>query len=364
MQQYQSILLGLAIATALLSSCQRAEDTIANNDAPELPTTPYNYANVNYPAHIQAAIEALDNTPTDNVLTDEGATLGRVLFFDNNLSQNNRIACASCHNSQAGFSDDRALSRGFEGGDTRRHSMTTLNTRLYQSGKFFWDERANSLEEQALMPIQDHIEMGMELADLVEKLRGVEYYPALFADAFGSNVITEEGIAKALAQYMRSMVPYQSKYDEVQQGRASFTAEELAGQQRFARRGPNGQLSCQDCHGGGTTDIHATQVHLGQVATRSRPFDASDLGVYETTNNPNDRDKFKVGTLRNIAERAPYLHDGSAGSLQELLQRPDHNFGLTPTEIEQVVAYLETLTDLEIQRAEQYSNPFPNRRGR
>lgn len=353
-------MIGSAIAVTLLSSCQQTEDPI-NNVAPNLPTTPYNYANVTYPAHIQQAINALDNTPVDNQLTDAGATLGRVLFFDNNLSRNNRVSCASCHNSQDGFSDDRRLSRGFEGDDTRRHSMTTLNLRFYASGKMFWDERAASLEEQALMPIQDQIEMGMDLADLVAKLRQVEYYPALFQDAFGSTDITEEKISKALAQYMRSMVTYQSKYDQVQQGLATFTAEELAGKQLFARRGPNGQASCQTCHGGDNNDIHSTHLHMGQVATRVRPHDPTDLGVYETTNDPADRDKFKVGTLRNIAEQAPYLHDGSAPSLQALLEQPEHNFGLNPTEIGQVIAYLNTLTDEAIKREEKFSNPFPRR---
>lgn len=359
MMQYQRILVGLAVATALFSSCQNTED-INTPPTPILPATPYNYANVSYPAHIQQAIDALDNTPANNPLTDAGATLGRVLFFDNNLSLNNRVSCASCHRSQDGFSDDRQLSRGFEGEDTRRHSMTTLNARFYTSGKFFWDERAASLEEQVLMPIQDHIEMGMDLGDLVTKLRGVDYYPALFEDAFGSTTITEEGISKALAQYLRSMVTYQSKYDQVQQGTASFTAQELAGQQLFARRGPNGQLSCQDCHGGGTTDIHSTHLHMGQVATRVRPHDPTDLGVYETTNDPADRNKFKVGTLRNIVDQAPYLHDGSVPSLQALLESNEHNFGLNATEITQVIAYLHTLTDEAIQREEKFSNPFPN----
>ncbi len=353
-------MVGLAVATTLFPSCQR-EDA-APNPTPNLPTTPYNYANVSYPAHIQQAIAALDNTPANNQLTDAGATLGRVLFFDNNLSRNNRVSCASCHGSQDGFSDDRRFSRGFDGEDTRRHSMTTLNALFYKSGKMFWDERAASLEEQVLMPIQDHIEMGMDLGDLVERLKGVDYYPALFQDAFGSNTITEEGISKALAQYLRSMVTYESKYDLVQQGSASFTAQELAGQQLFARQGPNGLLSCQDCHGGGTTDIHSTHLHLGQVATKVYPHDPSDLGVYETTNDPADRNKFKVGSLRNIAERAPYLHDGSAASLQALLQTPEHNFGLNPTEITHVIAYLNTLTDEAIQRDEKFSNPFANQR--
>lgn len=360
MKQYQCIIVGLVVATAFFVSCQR-DDTNNNNVAPTLPTTPYNYATVNYPAHIQEAITALDNTPADNQLTDAGATLGRVLFFDNNLSRNNRVSCASCHGSQDGFSDDRRLSRGFDGENTRRHSMTTLNARFYTSGKMFWDERAASLEEQVLMPIEDHIEMGMDLGDLVERLRGVDYYPTLFQDAFGSTTITEEGISKALAQYIRSMVTYQSKYDLVQQGTASFTAQELAGQQIFARKAPNGQLSCQGCHGGGSNDIHSTHLHLGQVATNVRPHDPSDLGVYETTNDPSDRNKFKVGSLRNIAERAPYLHDGSAASLTALLEQPQHNFGLNSTEITQVIAYLNTLTDNAIQNDEKFSNPFLNR---
>lgn len=125
-----------------------------------------------------------DNTPAFNPITDAGATLGRVLFYDKNLSINNTISCASCHQQDKGFSDPNQFSIGFDGATTGRHSMTLINSRWYESQRFFWDERAATLEEQVLMPIEDHIEMGMDLNQLVTKLEGLEYYPVLFNKAF------------------------------------------------------------------------------------------------------------------------------------------------------------------------------------
>ena len=189
---------------------------------PVLPATPFAY-NITYPAHVQTALVANDNTPVNNPITNDGATLGRVLFYDKQLSKNNTISCGSCHKQNFSFDDNIALSKGFEGGFTDRNSMAIVNIRFYRSGKMFWDERAATVEKQALQPIQNHVEMGLTLAELETKVKALSYYPALFQVAFGSTVIDSVKIARALAQFERSIVTYQSKYDRVKQGLESFT---------------------------------------------------------------------------------------------------------------------------------------------
>ena len=157
---------------------------------PLLPTSSFNYSNIALPAFISTALLAVDNTPITNRISNDGATLGRVLFYDKNLSKNNTVSCGSCHRQDLSFSDSAVLSKGFLGGATTRHSMSLLNVRFYKSGKMFWDERANTLEDQVLQPIQNSTEMGMTLTELQIKLPGLSYYPALFQKAFGTTEIS------------------------------------------------------------------------------------------------------------------------------------------------------------------------------
>ncbi|MEO0876435.1 MAG: cytochrome-c peroxidase, partial [Bacteroidota bacterium] len=147
-----------------------------------------------------------DNTPPNNTISDAGATLGRVLFYDVNLSANNAVACAHCHQQEFAFGDERVLSVGLSGGLTGRHSMRLVNARFSDEDRFFWDERAASLEDQSTRPIQDHIEMGFSGEDgdpsidsLIRKLRDIPYYQELFTFAYGSPNITEPRMQRALA---------------------------------------------------------------------------------------------------------------------------------------------------------------------
>ncbi len=156
----------------------------------------------------------LNNAPTANPTTDAGATLGRVLFYDKRLSRNQRVSCASCHKQRNAFADPRAASLGFRGRKTARNSMSLSNLAYYKNGRYFWDERGATLEKMVLMPIQDQIEMGMNLEDLVERLSEDTGYRWLFREAYGSPEITVDGIAKGLAQFLRSMVSFKSKFDE------------------------------------------------------------------------------------------------------------------------------------------------------
>ncbi|MEZ5009528.1 MAG: cytochrome-c peroxidase [Chitinophagales bacterium] len=207
----------------LFVSCQQDVNTeMLPIEGLNLPATPYNYTTINLPEHLttnfllgagQNAAADNDNTPTTNPTTNDGATLGRVLFYDKNLSANGKISCSSCHQQDKGFSDDAILSLGFDGGTTRRHSMSLINAKWYDRGRFFWDERAETLEDQVLMPFQDPVEMGMTLEEVVDAVKLQPFYPSLFENAFGTTEINSDRISKALAQFVRSIVSVSSKYD-------------------------------------------------------------------------------------------------------------------------------------------------------
>ena len=352
----------LSVAILLLSfvflfqQCSKKDDSgstiitpVVTVPQPNLPVTPFNY-NVTFPAHVQNALVLNDNTPADNPLTNDGATLGRVLFYDTHLSKNNTVSCGSCHKPGASFSDPLTLSKGFAGGLTSRHSMALLNARFYRSGKMFWDERSASLEKQALQPIQNTVEMGMTLADLESTVASLNYYPALFQKAFGSTQIDSVRIAKAIAQFVRSIVTYQSKYDQVKQGTAIFTVDEAAGEQVFITVPPGGP-SCAGCH---TPPMFITSAPAG-------PFsfpDPADAGI-------NGQNRFKSSSLRNIALTGPYFHNGAVSTLSAMLNggppgSPTHvpAHSVNPTDATRLLAFLNTLTDNTVLTEAKFSDPF------
>jgi len=353
-----------------------------------LPPALFNYVNIDLPEHYKSAeANEADNTPDYNQITDIGATLGRVLFYDERLSANNTISCASCHNQNAAFSDPRKFSIGLHGEQTRRNSMTLINSRYYENRAFFWDERASTLEEQVLMPIEDHIEMGMALDSLERKLQELDYYKVLFRKAFGSEKVTSERISLALSQFTRSIVSYNSKFDE------GFIAagfpedeEQMPDFQNFTRmenlgmdifyRGRNGG-TCLYCHG--------TPQHVNDIAKNNGlDLSYSDNGKGEITGQTSDNALFKVPSLRNIAKTAPYMHDGRFETLREVVDHysdsvqnhPNLNFRLktlddgeegeaevlrlklSEEEKEALVAFLHTLTDEKVITDEKYSDPF------
>ncbi len=315
---------------------------------PTLPATAFTY-NMTYPVHIQNALTINDNTPANNPLTNDGATLGRVLFYDKHLSKNNSVSCASCHKPQSSFSDVARLSTGFAGGLTARHSMALLNARFYKSGKMFWDERAASLEAQALQPIQNTTEMGLTLAELESKVAALSYYPALFQKAFGSTQIDSVKIARAIAQFVRSIVTYQSKYDQVKQGLATFTADEAAGEQIFNTPPPPPPggpvaIACAGCH---TPPMFLTSQPAGPFAL----LDPNDAGI-------NNQNRFKSSSLRNIANTAPYFHNGTVTSLTAMLSGGVPAHGVAPPDVVKVLAFLQTLTDNSVTTDVKFSDPF------
>jgi len=280
------------------------QDLLSTVDsALHLPAASFNYAAPVLPLSFTVnPILAQDNTPLTNLTTDVGATLGRVLFYDKRLSTNQTVSCSSCHPQAHGFSDPRKLSVGFNGGPTGRNSMGLQNARWYQRRHFFWDERANTLEDQVLQPIQNGTEMGMTLEALTNRLAAEPYYTNLFARTFGSTAVTSDRISRALAQFVRSIVSTRSKYDTgASNNFANFTAQENLGRQIFLGQVGNPPATCAACHG---TDNFVPGPALNNNGLE---FPYVDLGVGGITGNPGDNGKFKVPSLRNIELTGP-LH--------------------------------------------------------
>ena len=341
--------------------------SFGQNRTPVLPETPYAYSSIELPSYLDVRpIRDEDNTPATNPITDAGATLGRVLFYDTRLSANGAVSCGSCHLQDRGFSDPAQISVGFEGGLTGRNSMGLAFARYYDSGHFFWDERAETLEEQVLMPIQDDVEMGMTLEEVAARLEATGFYPDLFTDAFGTPEVTSERVARALSQFVRSVVSPGSPYDAARQAQggppgrplAGLTEQENAGLALFFGRG-----RCAQCHRG--------DLFVGDEA-RNNGLDATltDVGA--------GGGRFKTGSLRNIALTAPYMHDGRFATLGAVVDHystgiqdsPDLDARLrgpngrpirpnfTAAERAALVAFLETLTDPTLADDPRWSDPF------
>lgn len=343
-QKTTTVLATIVVAVFFLYNCTKkgTEDVTANPTSTglSLPSTPYNY-NVAFPQYMAQALTTQDNTPANNPITNDGATLGRVLFYDKILSKNNTISCASCHKQDAGFSDNAIKSLGFAGGMTARHSMPLLNVRFYRSGRMFWDERAATLEEQVLMPIQDQTEMGLTLSELVAKVEAQSYYPALFQKAFGSTEVTTDKISKALSQFVRSIVTYQSKYDRVKMGLENFTAEEAAGEQLFLTAGP---APCASCH----------RPPMFLTSDPAAPFallDPNDRGI-------NNQNRFKSSTLRNIAQSTPLFHNGSVPTLEAMVNSTIPAHGVRPEDRGRILAFMRTLSDNTVATDIRFADPF------
>lgn len=371
-------------------------------DEPRLPAVPYRYA-VELPAHFSDGpdgVAGADNTPPDNPVTDAGAALGRVLFHDTRLSANGRVSCASCHRQAHGFADPRRLSIGFDGRPTRRHAMSLANARYYARGRFFWDERAESLEAQVLAPIEDPVEMGASLDAVEVRLAATSFYPPLFERAFGSPDVTRDRMARALAQFVRALVSHRAPYDDARAagppGSPAFLArlgpDAGRGHRLFATEpGPGRRgAGCARCHAGDA------QISL---APRNIGLDELDGNVEESFEalhrvgggdpggfDPGAGDgRFKAPSLRNAAIRPPYMHDGRFETLREVIEHYDtevapHPFldmnlldrrlvvtggpvrpirlGLTDGEIADLIAFLETLTDPAFLADPRFSDPF------
>lgn len=371
--------------TFLFTSCleDKEEVTVLNYTDEEfnvlssslnLPKTRDSYA-VDFPSHLsQRGI-------FPPFVNDAKATLGRVLFYDKNLSKNNTISCASCHKQELAFADDKALSDGFDGGQTARNSLSlaaVVNFPTYYGGgstfvrpRFMWDERAENVLEQSTMAIEDDIEMGMEMHDLASKLGDLDYYEVLFAKAYGDGYVTEERILDAIQEFINSFVSADSKFDEglnvtnsVNTSFSNFSAAENRGKDLYL-------ANCASCH---SSDM---SIPVERYANNGLDANNPDPGIGAINGLTSDIGKFKVPPLRNIEFSAPYMHDGRFATLDEVLDHYSSNIQPNPNldqrlmtnnqpvqmtftamEKEDIIAFLKTLSDNSFLEAERFSDPF------
>lgn len=345
-----------------------------------------NYANQTKPIYITR-----DNTGS-NAITDKGATLGRVLFYDKNLSKNNTISCASCHKQEFAFGDNVIASTGVNG-TTGRHSMRLVNARFGNETKFFWDERATTLEIQTGMPIQNHVEMGFSGTDgddnistLIAKLQNIKYYQELFKFVYGDSTVTQDRIQNALAQFIRSIQSFDSKYDA---GRAvagndqnpfpNYTAQENQGKQLFLappvfdNTGTriSGGFGCAGCHAPPEFDIDPNTKNNGIIGI----IGATGIDITNT----------RTPSLRNVTkadgtENGPFMHTGNLATLQNVIGHygtinlapgntnldprlaPNgigQKLNLNAPEVNAVIAFLKTTSGTDVYTNKKWSNPFP-----
>ena len=334
----------------------------------DLPATVSNYSKPNLPDHM-SNIEDMIKAK----VTDEGATLGRVLFYDKKLSKTNNIACGSCHHQELGFADNGKFSVGFDGFKTSRNSSSITNP--IESGFFFWDGREQDLEKMVLLPVKNHIEMGMDKFDvLVRKLETVGYYGPLFEKAFGDQKITKERIASALRQFLESMVCGNAKFDEVSPFGwgdpdlpSDFSDDEAEGARLFF-----GKALCSNCHNN-NGGFFGTSQQFADIGLDTE-YEDKGLGSLQTGQNG----RFKIPSLRNVALSAPYMHDGRFATLAEVVDHYSDNIknsanldwplrdfngsairmNLTPKEKKELIAFLSTFTDHTFINDNKYSNPF------
>lgn len=370
---------------AMLWSCSE-EDELCNCVVPQpgvaQVTTidmgdPYEYELVPYPSHYGQA-QNTDNVPADNPITNEGASLGRVLFYDTELSQNRTISCASCHVQSLGFTDSAQFSTGYLGGKTAFHSMRLGNGRFYAPGLQFWDRRSISLEDQSTQPIQDHIEMGFDSANggidaLIQRLDGLLYYRELFEWVFGDALITEDRIQKALGQFVRSMVSYDSRFD---QGYAqtfdpsipgvglladfpNFSEDENEGKRIFMTPARLGGAGCNDCHQAPAFTLDGPVLSNGLIPGETRIF--------------------KAPSLKNIGLTGPFMHGGQLPDLLSVIEHYDSGvkggpaldpllrdpanhqplrLNLTDREKFVLLSFLLTLDDPTLTTDQKFSDPF------
>lgn len=344
------------VVSALLG-CSRGGDKTVAPKPPECP--PAEPLTLDIPAGFPELV-----SPGDNPLTVEGVALGRRLFYDPILSGDSTQACATCHVQVNAFGDPRRFSEGIHHVKGTRNAPTIVNPAWIPMT--FWDGRADGLEGQARQPVPNPIEMDSPWPDVVQRLERSGTYPELFCAAFGDKKITENRVVKAIAQFERTFISKNSKYDRaVLYQTESFTAAEQRGYDLFrSERG-----GCFHCH---PEPLFARSTIFSNTGLDSIPI---DHGRGDVTGDPADFGKFKPGTLRNITESYPYMHDGRFSTLGEVIDH--YNLGfydvanvdslilarlsrppLTAQEISDLLAFLATLTDPDFLYNPAFSNPF------
>jgi cytochrome c peroxidase len=376
MNKLQAVSISFLSLVLVFAACTKDAPT-KGLAIPQLPNTPYDYVD-DLPPHLDNIFWA------DPSNIDQRATLGRVLFHDTRLSVSNNISCGSCHLPSKGYADGKQFSEGWRGELTTRNAQSLVNPGMQSI--FFWDARSFDLNEQVFMPIQNHIEMGINnMDDIVAKVNALDYYPSLFEEAFDSPEADLEKIQIALSTYVRSMVSYRSKWDEgFAQNFQNFTPLELEGKELF-----ESNYKCNNCHNG--SNFNGWGGDIANIGLEHSD-DIQDIGVGATWGESLNG-SFKVPSLRNTMVSAPYMHDGRFATIDDVIDHYDHGvidspkldyrlrdleFGFfddifffedfadvgprrlntTPHERDALKAFLHTLTDEAYLNDVRYSNPF------
>ncbi len=314
------------------------------------------------PAPLRSALAAPSGfppivAPDDNVPTAERVALGRLLFYDERLSSDESVSCASCHQQAHAFADPSALSRGVEGREGTRNAPGLINEAWGKS--YFWDGREATLEVQAVKPIENPLEMATTLPEVAARLNRDVELAAMFERAY-SGPASAETIPKALASFVRSLISSESRYDAFLRGDESALSEaERRGERLFS--GERGE--CFHCHVGYNL---TSQGYRNDGIAEDDP----DAGRFEVTGKPADRGKFKTPTLRNVAVTAPYMHDGSLATLEAVIQHYDAGgrghentdplikpLALDDEERADLVAFLKALTDEAFLETAAFADP-------
>ena len=313
--------------------------------------------------------------PADNPLTIEGVKLGKMLFYEPLLSKDGSQSCASCHRQPDGFSDSLQFSIGVEMLPGKRQAMPVFNM-AWHSNEFFWDGRAPKLRDQAILPIQDPLEMNETLENVVAKLNAEEKYRDQFIRAFGTDEITPEKIGLAIEQFELTIISNSSKYDRYLNGEATLTESEQRGLELFNTEYnpffPDlSGADCAHCHGGINFE---NDMYMNNGLDTDAEF--KDMGREMVTKDPADRAKFKTPSLRNIEVTGPYMHDGRFKTLEEVIEHYDSGIHESSTvdpallatkekglflddqDKQDLIAFLKTLTDPVYLDNDEYKSPF------
>lgn len=358
----------LLIAGLLITvfACKKMEDELNPKTVSlVLPKTPYDYSHFDF-----GGVDVFVG------INNDVATLGRVLFYDTHLSINNTVSCGSCHKQSIAFSDNVTFSSGFENHKTLRNTLPIQN--LSNIGSFtgspislFWDGRATFLPSMVLMPITNHVEMGMSNVDaIVDKVKSLSYYNDLFMNAYGTNQVDASKVGEALSSFVRSIFSGNTRFDRSNKNQTELNGLEHQGRLLFFNK-----YNCNSCHQ--TEQLNGYQTG-GSFVNIGLEENYTDKGLQNVTNITTDNGKFKIPNLRNITLTAPYMHDGRFASLSAVIDHYSHGIAnssaldtrlrssngqpmrmnISEHEKTALIAFLNTLTDFAMITDIKYSNPF------
>lgn len=359
----------IAAGNDSLPAARLSAPPVVDSLMPQLPDVPFDYTDIFIPGYVQQSTDPFNTPflPLLDSITNAGAALGRVLFYEKRLSANRQISCGTCHVQALSFGAGTAGSPGFAGVVTPRNTMH-INQLIFSPGTpVFWDGRVQTIHQQVIMPILHPDEMGLSEPEIIARVQEAAYYPPLFEAAFGNSEVTIERVRSALVQFVASMVSFQTKFDQMQESGNLhvLTPIEQQGWLLF-------QQSCVLCH---------IEGHFGtdSLFNIGLEMEYPDPGLAGWTGNPAHHGAFKSPTLRNIAQAAPYMHDGRLATLEDVvnfysdevvahpnnhmaemlgLPLPFRGFRYSDEEKAALVAFMHTLTDTVLLTHPKWSDPF------